>query len=374
MNDKLLLSFTVATFVAALGVMWFLAGVRGRLDHVEQEVAAVRTATERPPAAPLTGGGKKGQGEVNPLETKDPVVKLDWLIEKLEEVDDNAYEYYNDTAQELYQTKRDLTRLRAVVLRILQGLRTSGDFPGMAPDLPEPQEPISAETAEKYRAEAERYGIRVEPGRVTARGLLNASQDKAYPIEYFMTRFPDAGHETLVHLIGSARVEDFSEPPFPDLGGLCTALYKALLAAGFSEGEPSHPDPESPDPQTPRWVLASGDKVYLYVRYEEDGQENLARATDWVIDPTTGAPLPEDSFRFTGSTRVEDPNTGEPILLAEPRGFLVSVFPDHAALIEVALETALKNNYQYNWSRLPKHPGNGPFYVDLIFSKTPLKK
>ena len=32
------------------------------------------------------------------------------------------------------------------------------------------------------------------------------------------------------------------------------------------------------------------------------------------------------------------------------------------------------NNYQYNWSRLPKHAEGEPFYMDVIFSKTPLEK
>ena len=158
----------------------------------------------------------------------------------------------------------------------------------------------------------------------------------------------------------------------PNLEGLSTALYKAMLAAGFNEGEGSHPDPESPDPRAPRWVLATGDTVYVYVRYEVDGQPRLSRATDWVVDPATGTVLPEDSFKFTGSLRIEHPDTGEEMLLAEPRGLLVSVFPDRSALIEVALNTAVNNNYQYNWARLPPFKGDGFFYVDLIFSKKPL--
>jgi hypothetical protein len=379
MNGKLTLSFSVATFIAAVGLMFFLADVRDRLDRVEKEVAAQGAPAEAPRtrgAVPPAGdeGAESGEREGNILDSKDPLEKLDWLIEKAEESDTDAYDFYSDLSQEQYKIKRALAQLKTTVMRILQGLRDSGDFPGLAPDLPAHRAPLTAENLQKYKEDAEKFGIRVEEGKVTARGILNGRQDRAYPIEYFMTRFPDAGHETLVHLMGTATVEDFKDPPYPSLEGLATALYKALLAAGFEEGEGSHPDPDSPDPRAPQWVLATGDTVYLYVRYEEDGETKLARATDWVIDPATGSPLPHDCFKFTGSLRIEHPDTGEEVLLAEPRGFLVSVFPDRAAMVEVALKTAVNNNYQYNWPRLPKHDMATPLYVDLIFSRTPLEK
>jgi hypothetical protein len=257
---------------------------------------------------------------------------------------------------------------------MLDGLRSTGQFEGLATTLPEPKEPLSPAQIKNYTEEAKSFAIEVEPGRVTARALLNGEQDKAYPIEYFMTRFPDAGHETLVHLMGKSNLEEFREPPYPSLKGLPSALYKALLVAGFTQGEGTHPEKE-PKPGEPiNWILATGDTVYMYLRWEQDGQKQLARATDWIMDPATGAVLPEDCFRFTGSIRVEDTTTGDQMLLAEARGFLVSVYPDRAAMIEVALASASNNNYQYNWSRLPKHEDGKPFYMDVIFSKTPLEK
>ncbi len=375
MNAKMTLSFSVATFIAAVALMFFLSEVRGRLGEVERELAAVREAQPPPPEsgnAATLQGGNESDGEVAPLDTKDPLVKLDWVVKKLEEVDENAYEYYNDIAQEQYQLKRDQGRLHGTVLRILRGLRSSGTFPGLEPDLPDKGAPVTTKMREKFKAEAEKFGLKVEDGLVTGRGLLNTSQDKAYPVEYFMTRFPDAGHETLVHLIGSARLEDFQAPPFPDLRGLPTALYKALLAAGFEEGASSRPDPaHEGDPRAP-WLMPTGDTVYLYVEYEEDGERKRIRATDWMADPDTKESLPHDCFRFTGSHRVEDRNTGDDVLVAELGGFLASVFTRRPALLEVALESAMKNNYQYRWDRLPKHDGKTPLYVDLIFSKKPL--
>ena len=126
-----------------------------------------------------------------------------------------------------------------------------------------------------------------------------------------------------------------------------------------------------------------------------EGLAGLAPQPGWTLeksddrspepeqDRPAGVPaehLEADEVRFlsrdreTGSVRVEDRQTGDEMLLAEARGFLVSVYPDRAAMVEVALDSAARNNYGYNWSRLPKHDGSKPFYVDVIFSKTPLKK
>jgi len=374
MNGKLTLSFAVATFIAAIAALFFISEVRNRLTRVERELAApASTSHAAPPAtAASPAGDAPGEGQP-PSATGTDRQKLDWLIQKLDEVDTRVYEGIVDLEQTLYEIKRQVDTVQGVSRRVLDGLRQSGNFKGFVSSLPEPRKPLTIEQRKEYKAEAARFGFQVEEGRVTARGLLNGAQDKAYPIEYFMTRFPDAGHETLVHLMGKATIEEFKEPPFPDLTGLCTAFYKGLLAAGFQQGEGSHyeRDPTGPD-DVPPWVLATGDTVHVYVRWQEDGQTKLARASDWVIDPTTKSPLPEDCFRFTGSMRVEKRETGDEMLLAEGNGFLMSVYPDRSALIEVALASARNNNYIYNWSRLPKHDDTKPFYIDLIFSKTPL--
>ena len=222
--------------------------------------------------------------------------------------------------------------------------------------------------------EAEKHGMKVSEGRVVARGLLNGAQDKEYPIEYFMTRYPEAGHETLVHLLGRHKLEDWAEPPFPNLQGLVTALYKGLLAAGFTQGKFSHPErePQAPFEDVP-WKLATGDPVFMYVGWRDaDGKPVFARATDWMLDPKTKSVLPEDCFKFTGSLRVEHRETGDELLLSEARGFIASAYPDRAAMIEVAVPSVIGGHLAYNWSRLPKHVKGEPFYIDLYFSKTAL--
>lgn len=366
MHGKLTLSFTVATFIAAIGLLFFLSEVRQRLSKVERDLQA-REAVEPQPKRPAAG-------TADPLATKDVQKKLDWMIEKLEEVHTQVYEGVIDLESELYQVRQDLGRVKIRVSRILEGLRASGDFAGFQSTLPEAKKPLSVEERKAFKAEAEQWGMKVKDGIVIARGLLNGEQDRKYPIEYFMTLYPHAGHETLVHLLGNAKLEDWAEPPFPDLKGQVTALYKALRAAGFVEGKFSHPEREPKEPfERVPWVLASGDAVYMYIRWQDaDGTSVFARATDWILDPKTEQVLPEDCFKFTGSMRVEHRETGDEMLLAEARGFVVSAHPDRAALVEVALESVIGGHLAYNWSRLPKHEKGKPFYIDLIFSRAPL--
>lgn len=372
MHGKLTLSFTVATFIAAIGLLFFLSDVRNRVRKLERDVQGQSAAADaaKPKPAARRGSGDQAQ----PLATKDVTKKLDWMIQKLEEVHTQVYEGVIDLESEMYQMRQDLKGVRARVARILDGLRASGDFPGFQSSLPQPQTPLTMEQRKAYQAEAKQWGMVVRDGLVMARGLLNGEQDRAYPIEYFMTRYPEAGHETLVHLLGTARLDDWAEPPFPRLNGLATVLYKSLLAAGFTQGKYGHPEREPKEPfEDVPWVPATGDAVYMYMRwYDADGTAVFARATDWMLDPKTKSVLPEDCFRFTGSMRVEHRETGDEMLLSEGTGFVVSAYPDRSAMIEVALPNVGRGHLLYNWSRLPKHEEGKPFYIDVVFSRTAL--
>ena len=99
----------------------------------------------------------------------------------------------------------------------------------------------------------------------------------------------------------------------------------------------------------------------------------MARATDWVLDPIAESVLAPDCFKFTGSARAEDPDTGDEVLRAELQGLLISVWPTSAALVEVALESSRRNDFTYNFARIPKPTGTEPLYLDVILSKTPIE-
>jgi hypothetical protein len=235
--------------------------------------------------------------------------------------------------------------------------------------LPEPGRPPTADTLARYRQEAEAAAVTVADGRVEVRGFLNMSPNRSMPIEYFVTRWPESGHETLVHVVGGTDVADLT----PDrLKGLPTAIYKGLLAAGFAQGEGSRVE-RGEDKDKPVWVPPTGDPVYVGVRYSLGGKTHVARATDWVGDPSTGRVLPEDAFRFTGSRRVEDPDTGDHALASEEGGLIVSVYPSVNAIVEIVVPSSFTNSYDYNYMRIPKPRavtlGDGALRLDAVFDR-----
>ncbi|MFM8979620.1 MAG: hypothetical protein ACKOSS_04060, partial [Planctomycetia bacterium] len=407
--------------------VWVLGDLRRRVQSLEEAQAARPAAPATAPAGGAPARSERAPGTFpppkpapdgeapDPLASGDPLVKLDALLKAQQETSDNLYEYYSDMLGDLVAIKREIRQLKASIRNVAQALaqgRPGGLSLGWG--LAPARQPLGGEVAKAYVEDAKRFGIEVAPGRVTARAMLNMSPNEAMPIEYFITRFPESGHETLVHLVGAGTLGSEQDDPLKDLRGLSTALYKALVAAGFREGEgsrveePARPtpaaeptppgsqpgsqpgtEPAAPgtegeqvrEPSPPVLVLATGDTVYLYVRYTLEGQVHVARATDWVLDPSTGTALPEDCWRFTGSRRIPDPETGEEMLAAEMGGLLVSVWPNASALLEVALASAVNNDYRYNHARIPKprRPAGAPadqpippLALELIFSATPL--
>ena len=386
MNGKLTLAFSVASFVAIVGLLIAFSVVlrqmeTDRSDRQAADAALVENLERverfmrdrRAPGATRGASDPASRGPTGAAQPDGDVPagdRIDTILEKLQELSDDNYDTYNDLAQELVTLRRDMARMRGMIRRVIQGLGRSGGFEGLAPQLPKRGLELSADERQKLVAAAAEHGITVEPGRVTVRGFLNLSPNTSMPIEYFITRYPESSHETLVHIVGTKDPEVVNQNPWGALKGLATGLYKGLLAAGFREGQPGRPDPDA-DPKAPRWLLPTGDVVYVYVRYEMNGATHLVRATDWILDPTTGKPLPEDCFRFSGGIRVEDPDTGDEMLLAEARGLLVSVYPIAGPFIEVALESAASNNFTYNASRIPKPEAQ--LFLDVVFSREQLE-
>jgi hypothetical protein len=194
--------------------------------------------------------------------------------------------------------------------------------------------------------------VTVGPGQVVVRAVLNLSPWSTMPIEYFVTRWPESGHETLIHVVGPAPVDESLTGD--RLKGLLTAVYKGMVAAGFAEGSGAALKPPAEGESRPRWEPPTGDVVHVGVRYELGGRVHVARATDWVVDPSTRSVLPPDAFRFTGSGRQEDFETGDEQLSAEASGILMSVYFSPNTLVEIAVPSNVDNAYQYNHLRIPK--------------------
>lgn len=367
MHQKIIVTFAVATFIAVVGSLLALNDMRRRVLSVEEDTSRIDQRTAEAEAAARKPARRAAGSDASELlEGKSVEQKIDWIVQKLSQIEEDQYDVSTELLQDLMALKREQGKVRHGLRRVIEGMTQGGV---LRPNLPKLGEALTAEQRKRYMGEATARGIEVEEGQVTVRGFLNLSPRRNMPIEFFMTRFPDSGHETAVHLVGENDPEEVATDPYRALKGLVTHLYKAMLVAGFEQGQHSFVE-RVEGQQDPRFVLAKGEPVYLYLRYEHEGATHIMRATDWVLDPSTGKVLPHDCLRFSGSMRYEDPDTGEEILASETSGLVVSVWPNPRALVEVSLESALKNNYQYNWKRMPKV--DKTLFIDLIFRRTPM--
>jgi hypothetical protein len=338
MNDRTswLLALATANLVVLLAGAWL---IDRRLHTVEQKTADLQ-------AAP---GEKQKPGRPPP-----PKEGEESLREQITKLGNDSYDQYSEIKSDLYELRQGMTRVQAGLRRVNAAVAKPGQ-PGGAWNLAPAGDPLPPETLASYRRDAEAMGVRIEDGRVEVRGFLNMSPDRSYPIEFFVTRWPESGHETLIHVVGSWQHDPSAGSDA--LKGLVTAIYKGLLVAGFTPGEPSGFVPP-PDPKKGRgvWIPPKGDVVYLGVRYRLRGKVHVARASDWVIDPAGESPtvLPEDAWRFTGGLRMEDMRTGDEMLSAEASNKVVSVFQDWNTLVEIAVASNVDNAYQYNSQRIPR--------------------
>ena len=334
-----LLALATTNLLFLVAAAWI---VGGRLTTLEQRVDA---RTPAPAAAPAARPAP-GPAEPGPMTSQD-------VAKALQKIDADAYQYYSDIYADLHEMKRKVAQL-GVALRNLQQDFARPGAPIGAFRLAPPDHAPSPEALTQYQKDAVAAGVRVSPGRVEVPGFLNMAPNTAMAIEYFVTRYPEAGHETLVHVLGNATLADARDDP-RKLEGVVTAVYKGLVAAGFMQGQPSgwKGDPADPERKA-EWVPPKGDPVYVGVRYTLHGKKHLARATDWVVDPSIKNVLPADAFRFTGSTRIEDFQTGDEQLSAEASGLVVSVYRNPSTLIEIALPSNVNDAYTYNHQRIPR--------------------
>ncbi len=347
MNDRSpwMLALSTANLLVVLAGAVLIRSRLGALEATTDrrlaalEARAKPTPADRPDAdRPAGRGGEEGG----------PVTLAD-LNRKVGKLGDDLYDYYTEIMGDLNDVKRSSKQSHAATRSVLQALAKEGQplgTWGLAP----PGDALAEPALADYRKHAEMFGVRVAPGLVEVRGFLNMSPKTYMPIEYFVTRWPENSHETLVHVTGPVKVD--GNLSADRLRGLPTAIYKALVAAGFKQGESTGMD--ASDPEKPKWVAPTGDVVYVGVRYALRGKTHLARATDWIVDPKAGGVLPEDCFRFTGSRRAEDFETGDEMLSAEASGLVVAVYERLPALVEIALPSVLAGDYRYNYARIPK--------------------
>jgi hypothetical protein len=348
------IALATANLTVLIAGAWF---VGSRLDRVEDAVA-------RRPATP----SERGRPDRDPKDDGPPPAPgtLAALEKRVAKLSDDAYDQYSEIMSDLHELKRTTKQTQNAIRNLTQAVAKPGQPIGQWA-LAAPGQVPSAEVLAAYRDAALAAGVKVEPGRVEVRGFLNMSPNAAMPMEYFVTRWPESGHETLVHVIGNVPK---NEELTPDrLRGLITAVYKGLVVAGFREGRNSGYEAGA-DPDKPTWVPPTGDLVHVGVRYSLHGKVHLARASDWVIDPAARAVLPPDVFRFAGSRRQEDFDSGDEMLTAEAGGLLVSVYRNPTSMIEIAALSNLNDDFRYNDARIPRPlvaiVGKTPQRLDMV--------
>lgn len=343
MNDR-------SPWVLALSTANLLVLLAGAV-LIRSRLSALEATTDRRLAALEAQGNKARPAPTPEAGTGDEPspTSLPDLSRKVGKLGDDLYDYYTEIMGDLNEIKRTGKQTQSAARSVLQAMAKDGQALGTW-GLARPGDALGEPALADYRKHAEMFGIKVSPGLVEVRGFLNMSPKTYMPIEYFVTRWPENGHETLVHVTGPVKVDGTLSAD--RLRGLPTAIYKALVAAGFQQGESTGMD--ASDPEHPKWVAPTGDTVYVGVRYALRGKTHVARATDWIVDPKAAAVLPEDCFRFTGSRRMEDFETGDEMLSAEASGLVVAVYERLPALVEIATPSVLAGDFRYNFARIPK--------------------
>ena len=185
MYAKLALSFAVSALIVAIGGFF---AVLNRLDTLQRGDGEAPQG--RPPSViPAETPAARPVGDrQDPFESRDPLVKLDYLIERIEETNDEFYEYTLDTGRDFHELKREVRQLKNTLKQVVQGLAVG---PGAAArigwGLSPKGAPIDEATAKAYVDAAKEFGIEVKEGEVRVRGFLNMSPNTEMPIEYFMT-------------------------------------------------------------------------------------------------------------------------------------------------------------------------------------------
>ena len=372
MNHRWTLSILLATFLGVAALLFLVRGLTARVVDLEAQLARPKSdsaANSNSPATPESApdsmdGDEPTDGNI--LENPDLAAKLNWLIEKLEEVEDANYEADTDIQDTLFNLERNdakiITRLRRL---------------GGSKNIPESGRALTNEERAAALAAAAAQGIDVKVGRVSIRAVLNAyslrRHGTKYPFELLAARYPsEKDYETLILVVGNRTPEDLQQVRYAESKAATLALYMAMRAAGFLEGEGTRVDPASEDPKKPNILLASGDVVYMYARYKYKDKVYIERINDWLTDGETGEALPADAFRFTGSPRTEDSETGDQTVVAALTGTIASQYPNPRSLIEIAHRGALKVAVGFSAAAIPRPLIESHFFVDFILTKEPI--
>ena len=126
------------------------------------------------------------------------------------------------------------------------------------------------------------------------------------------------------------------------------ALFDSLVRLGVRAGTPARDDADE-------YVLPTGGRVTISVEWVRGGWNRRAPLETFVLDTTTGRPMPSVQWAFTGSRRSRDPATGKTGLEALTVKNLISLHHlDPTVLIQNPLQAARDDGrYKANLAALP---------------------
>ena len=190
------IALSSATLTVVVAGAWLVGNRLDRIEHLAERRLA--GGEKQSSDAPSKRRDPRGADADKAEPAAGTVASLEKKVQKLSE---DAYDQYSELMGDIHQIKQTTKQTQSAVRNLAQQIAKPGSAAG-AWGLAPAKAPLTPELLAGYRAESESYGVKIEAGRVEVRGFLNMSPNTAMPIEYFVTRWPESGHETLVHVLG----------------------------------------------------------------------------------------------------------------------------------------------------------------------------
>ena len=112
-------------------------------------------------------------------------------------------------------------------------------------------------------------------------------------------------------------------------------IHAALLSAGA--------EPGSPVVFEPKYTPASGTKIKVFVRYQEDGRDKVVDAREFVLDAKTQKALTIE-WVFGGSFFFPDPDDATKKRYAANLGDVICVSNFRSAMLDLPIESSAAND------------------------------
>ncbi len=115
----------------------------------------------------------------------------------------------------------------------------------------------------------------------------------------------------------------------------------------------------------------SGDKVYLYLEYNDDKRVVRHRVEDLVWNIQAKKSMARTPWIFVGSRFLKDPDTGKPVFMAQLERNIIATIHAPFAIFDHPLETGADDTFYHSNEKLVPQVGTP---IKLIILKEELKE